>query len=76
MSRSTIILDGFAHRNNDDGTVDAICLQCFLTVATKASEDGLREYENHHDCERLAMEKMVANLEVFEDGFSDHHGLM
>jgi len=67
MSSGMIIPAGFAHRHNNDGTVDAICLGCFLTVATRASDRDLREYENHHDCEKLAIEKMAASLEGCED---------
>lgn len=41
---------GFAHRENKDGSVDAICLGCFQTVATAQLEHELIAKEANHRC--------------------------
>jgi len=41
---------GFAHRLNEDGTIDSICLDCFITVAHANSVKGLIEGEQCHQC--------------------------
>jgi hypothetical protein len=38
----------FHHRKNTDGSVDAICLNCFMTAATAASLEELRKMELEH----------------------------
>ena len=40
----------FAHRRNDDGTVDSICPSCFRTVAQSARELDLHKAEDSHVC--------------------------
>jgi hypothetical protein len=40
----------FAHRNNDDGTWDSICLRCCRTVATAVRSSRLLVAENSHTC--------------------------
>jgi hypothetical protein len=45
----------FVVRRNDNGTVDAICLVCFLTAATAGTEAELHERENAHQCQGLAI---------------------
>jgi len=40
----------FAHRLNEDGTIDSICLHCFITVATANSVTGLLKSEECHQC--------------------------
>ena len=40
----------FHYRPNRDGTVDSICAECFLTVATARSFDQLHERETAHSC--------------------------
>ena len=40
----------FAHRCNADGTFDSICLFCFHTVGTTATEPELGPYEAKHEC--------------------------
>jgi hypothetical protein len=47
----------FAHRNNRDGTVDSICLGCFVTIATEWSKSELLEIEKQHECEGLSIER-------------------
>jgi hypothetical protein len=40
----------FARRANKDGTVDSICLHCFMTVATEQWEANLDKAERDHVC--------------------------
>ena len=42
---------GFVHRENSDGTIDSICLICFLTVATAQTEPELVSVEASHQCD-------------------------
>ena len=46
----------FAHRINDDGTVDSICRDCFVTVATESSESDLERDERDHSCDPALIE--------------------
>lgn len=41
---------GFSHRLNSDGSVDSICRNCFMTVATAVNEPALEEHESDHVC--------------------------
>jgi hypothetical protein len=40
----------FAHRSNPDGTVDAICVQCFQTIAKVSVKAELPKLEQEHIC--------------------------
>jgi hypothetical protein len=40
----------FRHRQNSDGTFDAICIQCFRTIATQRRESDLAAPECLHVC--------------------------
>jgi hypothetical protein len=40
----------FYYRVNADGTIDAICLRCYLTAAKAANEADLNELEAAHQC--------------------------
>ncbi len=40
----------FPHRQNWDGSYDAICSVCFRTVANRFDEVKLVEEERHHQC--------------------------
>ena len=40
----------FPHRHNKDGTVDSICNECLLTVATVSVERELTQHEEAHEC--------------------------
>jgi hypothetical protein len=54
----------FYHRVNADGTIDSICLSCFLTVARAVIGTDLQGLEAAHRCK---------NKEPFilsEEGFS------
>ena len=41
----------FHHRLNADGTVDSICLRCFLTAARADIGSDLQELEAAHQCD-------------------------
>lgn len=41
----------FPHRHNKDGTVDSICSECLLTVATVRDERELTQHEEVHVCD-------------------------
>ena len=41
----------FVHRLNEDGTIDSICSDCFVTVAIAESESALEREERQHNCE-------------------------
>ena len=45
----------FVHRLNDDGTIDSICSDCFITVATAVSESVLEREEREHNCTPLPL---------------------
>jgi hypothetical protein len=38
----------FSYRHNQDGTIDSICLDCFLTAATGSKEQELTGQESLH----------------------------
>ena len=46
----------FAHRTNEDGSIDSICLKCFITVATESSESDLERAEHDHTCDPSVVE--------------------
>ena len=46
----------FAHRLNQDGTIDSICRDCFITVATAVSESALEREEQKHNCNRSLLD--------------------
>ena len=41
----------FAIRHNSDGSLDAICLQCFATAGTAINESELPAIERAHECD-------------------------
>jgi hypothetical protein len=47
----------FVHRLNDDGTIDSICRECFLTVATASSGYELEREEQKHRCDSRLLER-------------------
>lgn len=40
----------FIHRSNQDGTYEAICSQCFRTVAMQSEQAELGRFEDSHHC--------------------------
>lgn len=55
----------FAHRKNDNGTVDSICRNCFATIGTELSEIALGECEARHKCDEFAREEERKRREGF-----------
>ena len=55
----------FAIRQNADSTFDAICLRCFLTIATVHEESELKQLELSHVCKE---ENIVMSNLVWRDG--------
>ena len=47
----------FVHRLNNDGTIDSICCDCFITVATATSESALQREEQKHMCDAWVIER-------------------
>jgi hypothetical protein len=41
----------FVHRLNNDGTIDSICCDCFITAATATSKSALEREERMHKCD-------------------------
>jgi hypothetical protein len=58
----------FAHRQNDDGTVDAICLNCFLTAATSTTLEELSKKELDHG-NNCFNKKCPASISYVREGF-------
>ena len=57
-------IPAFHRRNNEDGTVDSICLICFRTIGPVASQSDLAEFEGKHICESPSnlMEMVSPNI--------------
>jgi hypothetical protein len=53
---------GFHHRLKADGTIDSICLRCFLTAATAENEADLPKLEAAHQCEDKKTIALTKNL--------------
>jgi len=61
----------FAHRINEDGTVDSICRECYMTIGTAASASGLESLERNHHCNPWLIER-YKKLQ----GMKDLHGAL
>jgi len=59
----------FTHRLNDDGTIDSICRECFVTVATSKSGPALEREEQRHRCDTFLLKryKKVHSSENFPE---------
>ena len=55
MSAARQDLRPFPHRPNLDGTFDAICPKCFMTIARQKLEADLVTFERNHDCHEFAV---------------------
>lgn len=53
MDRVVKVPDQYAHRRNDDETVDSICKLCYLTVARAYRETDLCQLELRHVCQPM-----------------------
>jgi hypothetical protein len=47
----------FIHRINEDGSIDSICRDCFVTIATGRSRSDLEAQERTHACEPMLLER-------------------
>ena len=47
----------FIHRINEDGSIDSICRDCFVTIATARSRTTLELEERKHACEPMILER-------------------
>ena len=47
----------FLHRINNDGTIDSICRECFITVATARFGSALAREEQRHSCDPSLLER-------------------
>ena len=47
----------YLHRLNDDGTIDSICRECFVTVATATSRSALDPEQQKHRCDPFLLER-------------------
>ena len=47
----------FVHRLNEDGTIDSICSDCFVTVATDVSPSHLELEERKHKCDASLLDR-------------------
>jgi hypothetical protein len=41
----------FAHRRNNDSTVDSICTRCYQTIANAQDDSSLTSAEANHICD-------------------------
>lgn len=41
----------FAHRQNEDNSLDSICTRCFATIASAENEGELTSNESIHKCD-------------------------
>jgi hypothetical protein len=55
MTQASITLH-CAHRLNNDGTVDSICRDCYITVTKAYSESDLEPEERDHTCDPALLE--------------------
>jgi len=58
----------FIHRLNKDGTIDSICRDCFITVATSTLRSALQSKEREHRCNAALLErykKVQAHGKIF-----------
>ena len=47
----------FIHRINEDGSIDSICRDCFLTVATATNQGELEREEHRHVCDAWLVQR-------------------
>ncbi len=47
----------FIHRINEDGSIDSICRDCFVTIATGRTRNELEFQERQHACEPMILER-------------------
>ena len=52
----------FAHRANNDATIDSICRSCFLVVARASKESDLASLELRHVCQVVERRKSIRTV--------------
>jgi hypothetical protein len=57
----------FVHRLNDDETIDSICRDCFITIATAVSETDLKGEERKHHCDPSLLDRYIRNTRHSEN---------
>jgi len=50
----------FHHRHNENGSMDSICLHCYLTVASDPDEQQLFFQERDHYCDPLRLHQLAS----------------
>lgn len=51
----------YSRTQNENGTYNTRCLDCFLTVATAVETEGdLEQFESHHLCPERALALLIA----------------
>ena len=53
-----MISQEFAHRYNEDGTHESICMDCLATITTVGSETELYQHESVHVCDPVNLNRM------------------
>jgi hypothetical protein len=48
----------FIRRDNKDGTVDSVCRNCFVTIATARWKSDLEREESKHVCETYGLQRL------------------
>jgi len=75
MAEAAIKRLTFAHRTNRDGTIDSICKECFVTVATAMWESELDQPEHTHVCDPWVLKqynKKLPGRETAPAGSANH----
>jgi len=54
----------FIHRINEDGSIDSICRDCFVTIATGRSRADLESQERLHACEPMLLDRYAGYKKV------------
>jgi hypothetical protein len=63
LRQTTDMKGKFHYRVNADGTIDSICLRCFLTAAKAENESDLHELEAIHQCDYNEPFLLTENLQ-------------
>lgn len=67
----------FIRRTNTNGTMDSICCECFVTVATARTEKELDGPEQSHICDPMVLKRwkeMGQGKENEEFKLAQHYG--
>jgi hypothetical protein len=51
----------YSHTQNENGSYNTRCLDCFMTIATSVeTDDELKVFEAHHICPERALAQLLA----------------